>query len=405
VPYNSCARRRSMPVKWARRSIHTVILVSLALVLARSSQGQTSDQIQSHVERAEQAIRANDLISAEREYRQIVTLDPQDIRGWTGLGILLYGKGRAEEAEQALNRAIQIDPGESRARLFLGLSEADLRHCDQAMPILDKYFGTEPVGRLQRLAGLAIVGCAIPGADPLPALQTIERMKQAYPGDPDVLYAAAELYTRLWNESAGELITSHPESYRVHELAGEVYEAKNDYDQAIREYLLALERNPRLPQMHYRIGQLYLHQDSEEVDEKAMNEFRQEKAIDPNSAVTDLAMAGIEVHRHNLEQAQSLYEEALKVDPTLVEAGVGRAKILLEQKKPDLAVQQLAAVIKSHPNDPQAHYALMLAYRQQEKLPEAAAEMEAFSRLQAQQSATFQNKLDALLNGKSSPKQ
>ena len=394
-----------MPVKWARRSIHTVILVSLALVLARSSQGQTSDQIQSHVERAEQAIRANDLISAEREYRQIVTLDPQDIRGWTGLGILLYGKGRAEEAEQALNRAIQIDPGESRARLFLGLSEADLRHCDQAMPILDKYFGTEPVGRLQRLAGLAIVGCAIPGADPLPALQTIERMKQAYPGDPDVLYAAAELYTRLWNESAGELITSHPESYRVHELAGEVYEAKNDYDQAIREYLLALERNPRLPQMHYRIGQLYLHQDSEEVDEKAMNEFRQEKAIDPNSAVTDLAMAGIEVHRHNLEQAQSLYEEALKVDPTLVEAGVGRAKILLEQKKPDLAVQQLTAVIKSHPNDPQAHYALMLAYRQQEKLPEAAAEMEAFSRLQAQQSATFQNKLDALLNGKSSPKQ
>lgn len=175
-----------MPVKWARRCIHTAIFLSSAIVFARSSQGQTSDPIQPHVERAEQAIRANDLISAEREYRQIVTLNPQDVRGWTGLGILLYGKGRAEEAEQALNRAIQIDPGESRARLFLGLSEADLRHCDQAMPILGKYFSTEPVGKLQHLAGLAIVGCATPGADPLPALQAIERMRQAYPGDPDV---------------------------------------------------------------------------------------------------------------------------------------------------------------------------------------------------------------------------
>lgn len=394
-----------MPVKWARLSIHTVILVFSGLVLVPFSQGQTSDQIQPHVERAEQAIRANDLITAEREYRQIVTLNPQDVRGWTGLGILLYGKGKAEDAEQALSRAIQIDPGESRARLFLGLSEADLRRCDQATPILSKYFDSEPVGKLQRLAGLATVGCATPGADPLPALQTIERMRQAYPGDPDVLYAAAELYTRLWNESAEELITSHPESYRVHELAGEVYEAKNDYGQAIREYSLALERNPRLPQMHYRIGQLYLHQDSEEVDEKAMNEFRQEKAIDPNSAVTDLAMAGIEVHRHNLEQAQSLYEEALKLDPTLVDASVGRAKIFLELKKPDAAVQQLTTVIQAHPNDAQAHYALMLAYRQQKKLPEAAAEMETFSKLQAQQNSTFQNKLDALLNGKSSPKQ
>jgi len=105
-----------------------------------------------------------------------------------------------------------------------------------------------------------------------------------------------------------------------------VYEAKNDYDQAIREYSLALERKPDLPNMHYRIGQMYLHQDSEEVDDKAMKEFIEEKSIDPDSAVTDLAMAGIEMHRHNLDKAKPLYEEAARLDPGLVEARVGLAR-------------------------------------------------------------------------------
>src|SRR4029077_6875715 len=122
-----------------------------------------------------------------------------------------------------------------------------------------------------------------------------------------------------------------PESYRVHQLAGEVYEAQNNYDQAIREYSLALQDNPKLPQMHYRIGQLYLHQGSEEVDEKAVNEFRQEKVINPDSAVAALAMADIEMHRHNLDKARPLFEEAARLDPSLVDAGVGLARIMLEE--------------------------------------------------------------------------
>jgi tetratricopeptide (TPR) repeat protein len=353
-----------------------------------------------HTQKAEQSLRAGDLAGAEREYRAILALDQQNVQAWTGLGVLLYGSGRAELASEALQKALNIDPAAKRAELFLGLSDADLRKCTSAMPILTKYFGSEPVGKLQRLTGLALIACAAGSADPLPALQTVERLKQLYPGDADILYESAELYTRLWNESAGELMAKHPDSYRVHQLAGEVYEAKDNYDQAIREYTLALKDNPKLPQMHYRIGQLYLHQGSEEVDEKAMDEFRLEKALDPESAVTDLAMAGIEMHRHNLDKAKPLYEEAARLDPSLVEASVGLARILLEQHEADAAVLQLRAAIATHPEDAQAHYVLMLAYRQQKKMPEAAAEMAIFNKLQAQKSETFQNKLNALLNGK-----
>jgi tetratricopeptide (TPR) repeat protein len=370
-------------------------------MVALPGQDAKGGLLEQHIAKAAQALRTGDMAGAEREYREILAIDPQNSQSWTGLGVLLYGSGKAQEAVEALESALKIDPGAERAENFLGLAEADLRQCTQAIPILSKYFDREPAGKLQRLTGLALLGCAADARDPLPALKALARLRELYPGDADVLYESAELYTRLWNESAGELIARHPDSYRVHQLAGEVYEAQNNYSQAIREYSLALQDNPKLPQMHYRIGQLYLHQGSEEVDEKAMDEFRQEKAINPDSAVADLAMADIEMHRHQLDQAKPLYAEAAKLDPNLVEASVGLAKIMLEEHRTDEAIGQLRAVISDHPENAQAHYSLMLAYREQKKMPDAAAEMAIFSRLQAGNAEKFQNKLNALLNAKS----
>ena len=230
-----------------------------------------------HKAKAEQALRANNRVEAEHEYREILALAPHDSEAWTGLGILLYGEGKAEQASKALESALSFDPAARRADLFLALSQADLRNCPAAMPILSKYFESEPVGNLQRLTGLALLGCAEGAADPSSAIKTATRLKQLYPGDADVLYDSAELYTRLWNESAQELLIKHPDSYRVHQLAGEVFEAQKNYDQAIREFSLALAKNPKLPQLHFRIGQLYLQQGSADADEKAMEQFHLEK--------------------------------------------------------------------------------------------------------------------------------
>jgi cytochrome c-type biogenesis protein CcmH/NrfG len=366
-----------------------------------AAQSNSPDSISQHTQKVEQALRASDRAGAEREYRQIVTLDPENGQAWTGLGVLLYGEGKSGDAVAALEHALRVDPGVKNAEIFLGLSEAGLNDCGKAVPRLNRYFASEPAGKLGRLIGLTLLECEAEAPDPLPAIQTVERLKQLYPGDEDVLYHSAELYTRLWNQNADELMTKHPDSYRVHQLAGEVYEAKNDYDQAIREYSLALARKPDLPQMHYRIGQLYLHQDSEEVDDKAMKEFLLEKSIDPDSAVTDLAMAGIEMHRHNLDKAKPLYQEAARLDPGLVESQVGLARIFLEEHDPASAGQLLQAVVAEHPDSAEAHYVLMLAYRGQKKMTEAAEQMSIFNRLQTERDESFQNKMNALLNGKS----
>jgi len=374
-----------------------LMLITCSMVCAQSSP-ETS--VQQHAQKAEQDLLAHNLAGAEQEYRQMLTLDPLNAAAWTGLGVLLYGTGRPQMAEETLRKALGIDPSDSRAELFLALSRADLGECKDAEPVLSKIFEQQPKGNLQRVTGLALLGCSASAADPVPAIQVVAKLRQLYPDDPDVLYESAELFTRLWNQAAGDLMAKHPESYRVHELAGEVYAAQNNYDQAIREYSLALEQQPNLPQLHYRIGQMYLHKGDPDADDKAMAEFQKEKLIHPQSAVTDLAMADIRMHRHELDEAKPLYQEAAQLDPTLVEARIGLAKILLEQHQTEAAITQLTSITAEHPDSAAAHYVLMTAYLQDRNPDKAAAELAVFNRLQTERGESFQTKLDALLSGK-----
>lgn len=349
--------------------------------------------------RTMQALRSNDTEEALKEYRSMVEADPKNSQAWAGLGILLYGSGRAVEASDALTKALLLDPKAPRAELFLALSQADLQQCASALPILQRYFDSEERGKLQRLTGLTLMQCSNSSKDVGTIFRVAAQLKERYPGDADVLYTLAEFYTRMWTETADELITTHPESYRVHLLAAEVSEAQGNLGQAVRQYRAALGANPKLPQMHYRIGQLLLKSGGDDADVKAMEEFRAELAINPQSATSALAMAEIERHEGKLTEAAEQYKAAARLEPDLIEARVGLAQTLLAQHEVVAAETQLHTLIAEHPENAQAHYALMLAYREQGKLPEATMEMDAFRRLQQGSADQFQKKLNALLSG------
>jgi len=349
--------------------------------------------------KAEQALRAQDMPEAMKQYRAMLAADPKNSEAWTGLGVLLYGSGHAPEAAEALATALHLNPEAPRAELFLAFSQADLRQCDKAIPVLDKNFGNEPVGNLRRLTGLTLLSCSAGGKATMLALKTADQLRQMYPGDPDVLFESAELYTRLWSETANELITAHPDSYRVHQLAAQVNEAQGNVGQAIRQYRAALAERPRLPQMHYRIGQLLLKGGDADANEKAMEEFRAELAINPQSAMSALAMGEIDRHDGNLNEAAASYTLATRLEPELAEPRVGLAQTLLAQHQVAVAQQQLQTVIATHPQNAQAHYAMMLALREQGKLTEAAVEMKTFQQLQQRGADLFRDKLNALLTG------
>ncbi len=247
---------------------------------------------------------------------------------------------------------------------------------------------------------MSALECEVSSAHLDSALSIAQQLKALYPDDPDVLYKRAELYTRLWNEAAGDLMQKHPESYRVHELAGEVYEAQGKSEQAMREYALALKENDRVAGLHYRIGQLLLQQGHADSEQKALAEFQQELAIDPESASAEYAAGEAFRRRQDFQQASPHLVRAIELDANLAEAHIALAQVLLAEHDVDKSRQEAEIAVREQPENAKAHYTLMLAYRGEGKAEEASRELALFQHLQQEQRKNFNNKLNTLLTGR-----
>jgi tetratricopeptide (TPR) repeat protein len=117
--------------------------------------------------------------------------------------------------------------------------------------------------------------------------------------------------------------------------------------------VLALD--PRRPGIHYRLGRTLLARarqfTSSEDLASAQSEFEQELAADPLNGNAAYEMA--EAHRNEgpLEEAQKLFERALKSHPDFEEAQLGLASVLMSQQKPQQALPHLQKAIELNPKN------------------------------------------------------
>jgi tetratricopeptide (TPR) repeat protein len=279
------------------------------------------------------------------------------------------------------------------------LSLADLGQCNEALPLLRRRFTEQFDSKMRRLLGISLLGCLATSSNPDEAVDVARQLKRTYPDDPDVLYHLAELYSGLSRDSVSDLVKKHPESFRVHELAGEALESQNNDAQALIEYRKAAELNPRAPHLHYRIANILLHQKSEASDMEALEQFRQEIAVNPGDAPSEYQIAEILRRQNQLDAASKHFTRALELDPVFVEAHLGLAKLDLSRNEVDRAMQHLRTAVQLAPDDPTPHYSLMLAYRELGRTEDAKREMLTVENLNAKKRSEFNTSLHTLLTG------
>jgi tetratricopeptide (TPR) repeat protein len=382
--------------------------VFIFLTLFRASSelaGQTrSAEIQRRYQLAREALVQHDLQRASQEYAEILKLDPRNAEIYAALGMTLYGMGKPAEAVAALGAALNLDGTQTTAELFLGLSRSDLGQCAEAIPLLRKNFSERTEQKLRRLVGLSMLNCYSSSSELELALDLARTLKRSYPDDPDVLYHLAAVYSQLWNATVAELLKQHPESYRIHQLAGETLEAQGKNDLAMREYRKAVEINPKVPRVRYRIGRLIAAKGRDPaMDQEALSQFRQELAVNPADAASEYEIGEIFRKNHQLEEAQKHFLRALELSPTFVEARVGLAKVYMANHRPEQALKELEQAIRSQPEDAAAHYTLMLVYRDLGRTEESNRELAVFQQLEAKKDRGFKSLLESLLTGKAEP--
>jgi tetratricopeptide (TPR) repeat protein len=310
-------------------------------------------------------------------------------------GIAAFNDGRYSAAFVNLQEAAK-DPSDRTAAAFLALTQAALGDCETALPSLTVHAkDTDRV--LGRLAALASVKCATALSQNTKAYTLLADLQQEFPNDADVLYLAAKVHMKAFNDATYLMFQRTPASYRVHELSAEIFEVENRYSEAVGEYRKAIELNPNAPELHYRLGRaLLLEGHSAEAYTRAAAEFQAELRVSPEDAACEFQLAQIARVQGDAAGAKLHLEKAIALSPGFAQAMVALARLYSQEKHYDKAIALLSRATEIQPDNEAAHYALLTTYRDAGQIDKARQEKETLDRLQKPPEGEFSNFLKKL---------
>jgi tetratricopeptide (TPR) repeat protein len=197
---------------------------------------------------------------------------------------------------------------------------------------------------------------------------------------PEASYWRARCYEKLATVSYVRLFQADPNSYRLHQLMGDLDAVKGNDGKAIEEYRLAVALKPSLPNLHYSLGHL-LWKDLK-VSE-ARKELEAELALNPRHAGALNDLANTYLLEHQPDKALPYLSRALAADlqnPD-IHRDLGTAYSELGDYSKAAAEFKVAV---SADRDGSVHYKLARVYQALGQKDKAAREFELSTTLNAE---------------------
>ncbi len=198
--------------------------------------------------------------------------------------------------------------------------------------------------------------------------------------DPEPHYLLGISYQAAANEIMQTMLSTDPHSFRLRMLMGDAFFARERYEEAIKEYLAALEMQPTNSDLHLRLGRVYQRQTKYE---EALNHFRRSVESDPLNAQAQLRLGDSLLMAQKAEEAVPHLTAALDLDFSLLDAHAKLGKALSLLGRLEEAVSHLEVASKLD-RDGSLHYQLATLYRRLGKEDQAASNLKESQRLRAQ---------------------
>ncbi|HLK68524.1 MAG TPA: tetratricopeptide repeat protein [Bryobacteraceae bacterium] len=295
----------------------------------------------------------------------------------TSAAVEAFHRGQYAQSRQMLEKIVAASPNDAKARTFLALSRAATGACETARTDLQQQFASNTDATLRRLAGVALVECDVAQNRLEEVWPLLDKLQKAFPGDADVLYEAARVHMRAWNDTVFQMYQKTPASYRVNQLSGEIFEIQGRYQDAAAEYRKAIQKNPTALNLHFRLGRSLLLESHDPANLRdARKEFESELALNPGDAVAEYQVGQILLTEQDRIGAAAHFEKAVALNADFAEALVALAKV-----KESQAIPLLERAVKLQPSSESAHYGLMIAYRNAGRTADAQREKAVFDKL------------------------
>jgi tetratricopeptide (TPR) repeat protein len=158
--------------------------------------------------------------------------------------------------------------------------------------------------------------------------------------------------------------------------SAEALETQGRWQEAAAEYRNVLAQNPRLPGIHYRLGQLILSQPKTPTTaEDAHREFEEELKINPSNAGAEYVLGELARQADQWPQAIEHFSRASKLDSGFGDAFIGLGRSLIAGGRAPEAIPPLETAAKLQPDNPVCHYYPAMAYRRTGRKADADREV------------------------------
>jgi tetratricopeptide (TPR) repeat protein len=342
--------------------IWTVLTAISLAAPGAAAQDQHSDSLQRLYQQAQQAMAQEHYAEAEQLYEKLSKLDPGTAEVHANLGLLYFEERKFDLAVTALRQALKLKPSLTKSENLLAMSLAELGRYSEALPGLEKGFHRYSDPEIKRMCGLQLQRAYTGLKRDSKAVEVAMELNRLYPNDPEILYQTGKIYGNFAFLAMQKLAQVAPTSVWRHLAAAEADESQGSYSLAITEYRQVLALEPDRPGVHYRLGRTLLARSSQATSAQdtadAAKEFEQELQRDPTNANAAYELGELRRKGGQFDEAQRLFESALKNYPNFEEAHLGLASALLSLQKPELALPHLRKAVELNPQSEVAWYRL-----------------------------------------------
>jgi tetratricopeptide (TPR) repeat protein len=359
-----------------------ILLASTLTVAAAQTGASPSAGIHDHLRKAEEYLNAKDPDSAAKEFEAVLAVDPKNAQANANLGVIAFSRRDYRNASQYLRRALATDPSLTKTEALLGICQKRLGD-PSARALLEKSFPKLKDKPLRMQTGLELAGLYDQLGDPGATAAVMRSLVDLDPDNVDVLFMAQRVYAELADDTLNKLAVLAPGSARMQQVIAERLVNGGDLESAIDHYRRALQLDPRLPGVHFELGEAILESARGDAgkEAEAQKELEAAVAVDGDTAKTECEFGSLALSQSQMDQAFTHYQRAYELDPNEVQAQMGLAKLLMKQGKTQEAVKYLRLAIQSDPLNGSAHYQLGRAYKLLQMTDAAQQEMRLFQEI------------------------
>lgn len=191
------------------------------------------------------------------------------------------------------------------------------------------------------------------------SLEVLSQLPLSARDSAEAAYWRARGYEKMATAAYLELYQADKDSYRVHQLLGDLAAARNDDGKAIDEYQAAIALKPTLPNLHYSLGHVFW---KDLKVKETRSEFEAELKINPRHPGALNELGDTYLLEHQAEKALPYLTQAVALEPHNPDfhRDMGTAYSELHDYQKSAAEYELAI---SGDHDGSVHYKLARAYQ------------------------------------------